>query len=355
MADAQGSPVLVAARRSRAALLARDKAAVSRLVQVYGQTWVALQKRLLDVENAIAAGEEQAAQKERLLALADQVEMEIARYAIYADQETLLGIQQAVPQALTDAARLVRARLGPYGDAAIKTYWNHLPADAVETLTGMTGEQSPLYQRMTDTLGRVVADQVRQQLLKGLALGWNSTRMQGVLRSTLGQGLTWSLAATRTARNWAYREATRAGYLANSKLVKGWTWHAALDLRACLSCWAMHGTEHPLSEALNDHWSGRCAMLPITATWAELGFPQVPESTTLVEPGEQRFAGLSEAEQRQLMGPAMWQAWKDGKFRFGDLSTPTQDDVYGEMLVEASLKGLLGEGAKAYYQNGGAP
>jgi hypothetical protein len=118
----------------------------------------------------------------------------------------------------------------------------------------------------------------------------------------------------------------------------------------CLSCWAKHGTVHPLSEPLNDHWCGRCAAIPNTRSWAELGFEGIPETGVEIEPGEDVFGRLDEQAQRQLMGESMWKAWKDDAFQFSDLSTPYQDDVYGEMWTEASLKGILGEKAKDYYK-----
>ena len=50
------------------------------------------------------------------------------------------------------------------------------------------------------------------------------------------------------------------------------------------------------------------------------------------------------------MGGAMFDAWRAGEFRFGELSVRYDDAVYGDMLREASLVGLLGERAEAYYR-----
>jgi len=57
--------------------------------------------------------------------------------------------------------------------------------------------------------------------------------------------------------------------------------------------------------------------------------------------GEDWFSNLSEAQQKQMMGIEKWKAWKDGKFKLGQLSADHQDDVYGAMKSEASLKDLL--------------
>ncbi len=51
-----------------------------------------------------------------------------------------------------------------------------------------------------------------------------------------------------------------------------------------------------------------------------------------------------------MMGLAKFAVWKAGKIDWPDFAARFTDDVYGEMLVEASLKGILGEQAKQYYQ-----
>lgn len=70
------------------------------------------------------------------------------------------------------------------------------------------------------------------------------------------------------------------------------------------------------------------------------------------EPGPVRFAGLDAERQRAIMGPALYAAWRAGDVRWGDFSRPYQDNVFGEMLRAASLRDLLGDGARRYYTNG---
>ena len=43
------------------------------------------------------------------------------------------------------------------------------------------------------------------------------------------------------------------------------------------------------------------------------------------------------------MGDTKYEAWKEGKFEFSALSSQHDDDVYGLMRNETSLKDLLGE------------
>lgn len=114
-----------------------------------------------------------------------------------------------------------------------------------------------------------------------------------------------------------------------------------------MSCIAKHGGKYPVDAVLNDHHMGRCTQIPSLRMAEQLGITP-PE----IEPGEKWFKRQNEATQRQLMGPAMFDAWKANAIRFSDLSQTYDDPVYGTMTREASLKELLGERAKEYYKNG---
>jgi hypothetical protein len=80
-----------------------------------------------------------------------------------------------------------------------------------------------------------------------------------------------------------------------------------------------------------------------------LGY-NIPDTNPAVEQGEAWFRRLSPSQQEQRMGSPMFKAWRAGKVRFADLSRPYSDQVYGEMLREASLKDILGPQAKQYYR-----
>ena len=105
-----------------------------------------------------------------------------------------------------------------------------------------------------------------------------------------------------------------------------------------MSCWAQHGSVHEVNEPLQSHHNCRCTQIPLVPLAARLGIkpPDVP-------PGEELFKGLSEVEQRKLMGPGMYDAWREGKFSFSDLSVPYEDKIYGTMARVATLKELVGK------------
>ena len=72
--------------------------------------------------------------------------------------------------------------------------------------------------------------------------------------------------------------------------------------------------------------------------------------------GEAYFKTLGMEEQRKVLGPAKWLAWKEGKFEFGDIVKSTFSPTWGEGKGVASLADLMEEKDANYYlrlvQNG---
>jgi hypothetical protein len=95
----------------------------------------------------------------------------------------------------------------------------------------------------------------------------------------------------------------------------------------------MHGTRHSADEVLDDHYNGRCSMIPITIT----------NPNPDIESGLEWFGKLDEDKQREILGDSKYEAWKDGKFDLDQLTHQKDEPVYGTMRVERSLKSLLGE------------
>lgn len=91
-------------------------------------------------------------------------------------------------------------------------------------------------------------------------------------------------------------------------------------------------------------------MVPVTVSWEELGLPGLPDTRPQVTSGRDWFEGLSDTEQRQYMGGAMWRAWKDGAVKWEELSHEHDDPTYGLMRVMPSLKQILGQKAQDYYR-----
>ena len=300
--------VIALARIFRDAILAHDKVALSRLIKAYGGIWARLQDKadllaleIAGMDEVTPAAVLRMARYKELLA---QTEKELTRFSGYMQTELIAGTQGSIALGTRHAGALLR-------EAGITGGFNRLPTSAIETMLGFLQDGSPLFTRI-EALAPFTAKRVADALVEGI-------------------GLTDALRMTRTAQLWSYREASRANYIANADVVSGWIWWADLPGEPCMSCIAEHGTEHPLTESLDDHYNGRCAALPLLRG----------EAPGQVGAGEDWFASLDEAKQKELMGESRWDAWKSGRFDFSDLSATHEDDVYGTMRSEATLESLL--------------
>lgn len=346
-------PIVEALNKFRAALLRRERAVATRLVQAYGEAYQKLKYDIAALESAIAelgpgATWEQVERLSLYRSLLRQIRDEVNNYAAFAESEIGEGAQAAIETALLNSEELVQLALPGLTRAQVSGLWNRLVPEQVETMLGFLQSDSPLYVNLSK-LGADVAALTAEKLRLGIILGYNPRKVARLITQATGQGLTWSLKTARTANLWAYRLASHTSYQANNHVVSGWIWFAQLgDPRTCLSCTNMHGSEHSVDEVLNDHHQGRCTPIPQVVSYRDLGF-NIREVRPQYQRGEDWFRGLSAAEQKTIMGAGMWGAWKKHEFEFADLSVPYQDEVYGEMLREASLKGLLGERAKVYY------
>lgn len=164
---------------------------------------------------------------------------------------------------------------------------------------------------------------VRSQLIRGILSGDNPRHTAELMVAATGDrftgGLARALNISRTEILDAMRSAQRATDLANPGIVTGWVWTAHLGARTCRSCIAMHGTVYPVEEpGPLDHQSGRCARVPKTASWAALGFPDIPEPDLGIQDAADWFDSLTVEEQRGILGARGWDAWRRGDYPMSD-------------------------------------
>ena len=190
---------------------------------------------------------------------------------------------------------------------------------------------SPLYERL-DMITTATIESVVDAIISGIGQSFNPRKTADLIQDAFGGGLTDALRNMRTVQIKAYQESARANYIASDGIVTGWVWFANLNGNPCMSCVAMHGTEHTLDETLDDHYNGECAPLPL-----------IPEFGNPVEQtGQSWFDGLSDSRQRELMGKGKHEAYKAGKFEFSALSNKQDHDIFGTMRTETPLKDLIG-------------
>lgn len=165
---------------------------------------------------------------------------------------------------------------------------------------------------------------MRRALTKAAAAGLNPTRAaRDMLRLVEGEfhgGLARAVTIARTELLDAGRATSAAVHAANADVVQSWVWIASLSHRTCPGCWAMHGTEHPLTEAgPNDHHCGRCARLPKVRPWRDLGI-DLDELPDMVPDAATAFGKLPRVDQLAVMGPGRLALLEGGVIRIGDLA-----------------------------------
>jgi hypothetical protein len=102
----------------------------------------------------------------------------------------------------------------------------------------------------------------------------------------------------------------------------------------------MHGTRHSIDERFASHIVCRCVMVPETLTWAELGFPGIPDTDLDIELGTVAFDRLSTAEQQSILGPGKYNAYRAGTLTLPDLVGIKNNEKWGRSRYERSLAAL---------------
>jgi SPP1 gp7 family putative phage head morphogenesis protein len=335
--------------RFRDQLLRRERTSATAITRFYGESWRRLQEdiRTLQAEHfaRIQAGETltegQIWRLQRMQAIQAQVEQELAKFAPFAADTIAAGQREAIEAGQRNAYDLVQAAFLP--EMGINVNFATMPRAAVEQMVGFLADGSPLRDVITKHVGDA-GDRFGATLVTGLAAGWNPNKLARELRGAFGLGLTDALRIARTEQLRAYRTAAANTYRANSHVVKAWERHAQHDTRTCMACLVLDGTRYELDQEMDDHVQGRCAMLPVTKTYAELGI-DAPEPDFSREKGIDWFQRQNEADQIAMMGQGKWQAWKDGLFSLEDLPHKVEDPVWGPSWVPSPLYKLLGEDA----------
>jgi SPP1 gp7 family putative phage head morphogenesis protein len=326
----------------RTLLLSRDQ----RLLNQIGSLYLSVADRieleigqlLRRIADARAAGEFVSPawlqRERRLSSLLRQVQGEMNGFAKTATA-AVTGEQRAqVELAAQHTIELLGAQSG------LESSFNRLPKRAVNAIVGATSDGSPL-RGIFDRLGQHVSARLREELVQGVAMGTGTDRTARRIRDLLnGNGArARTIARTETIR--AYRESGFQTAQKNDDVLRGWTWIAALN-RSCPACIVMHGTFHKGTERLASHPNCRCAQRWETKTWAELGISGLGETGPApVEPGAQWFRDQSPEEQRAILGPAGYDAYRSGKLKLENFVGRSRDPKWGPQYFTRSLHDAL--------------
>jgi hypothetical protein len=219
-------------------------------------------------------------------------------------------------------------------------------APQVEAIrAGINYVESPAFRQKLVGIADYHAEKIENLLITAIAQGRNPRETARLARQYL-QGeapLVDALRMTRTTQIYAARRGSQAVYQRGA--VERWLWSANLgNPRTCMACIAMHGTVHSVDEVLNDHHNGRCAPVPITPTWRELGLDGGEEIQ--VETGVEWFLRQPAGEQQRIMKPELYDAYQRGLFQFRPerVVGVYGDDLFGPMRRRRTNEEILGNG-----------
>ena len=317
------------------ALLAYEEAQIARMVKAWMTVDRALAADIRTLAEEIArlrsAGEVVTEARlyrlSRYQSLVAQIQAEIARYERHAAQIILAGEERLVQLGLSQAQGAIRAMYQTFG---VRGAFNRVPVRAVEYLVGLTADGGPLFGVLQQrALTPAAIEGLTNTLIEAVARGWNPRKTARMMQDGVAGGLQKALVIARDQQLRAYRMASDQQYR-ESGVVSGKRRVAAKDGRTCLACLAMDGELIPVGMEMYDHTQGRCTAIPVVEGLPALSWQY----------GPQWFETLSAAKQRAMMGPGRYELWREGKFEFRDLATPTYDPVWGRGLAVTPLAQL---------------
>ncbi|HEX2907419.1 MAG TPA: hypothetical protein VHO69_11195 [Phototrophicaceae bacterium] len=268
-----------------------------------------------------------------------------------------LALLRDLDPALQQAARLVDAAGVDVQEAGITAgaegarrltgasylglHWNVPDPEAVARLVNYTGKSA--WAGAVGDYPKAIIQTINRLALRNFLAGMNPLQSSRLIRQQV-ENLPAATANNllRTLQLTAYRDSTAESYKANADILDGQIRLANLDTRCCMACVVLHGTELPVGDRVDEHHQGRCTSIG-----------KLKGRRYDIESGMVWFGRQTPERQQALMGGAAFRAWKAGEIRLPDFVGNYRDPVFGRMVRENSLKGMIGDRAKRYYSIGG--
>lgn len=254
-------------RRHRKRLIDRERAAFREMLIAYQQIDRELRRSIRDlgekIRLATAAGETISEgwlmREHRLATLINEVKDQIDRFGQTATaitrREQLVAIQIAIGES-NELLRLMTSSLDVPITARINPRF-------IEDAVGMMGDGSPIIDYYRKNLAPKVAEAIRVEVTKGVALGTDFRTIANRLVQTGQITRSRALMVARTEVNRVRREATREQYRENSDIISGWEWVASKSRRTCPACLALDGRQFTLDDEFPQHPNCRCTMIAV--------------------------------------------------------------------------------------------
>lgn len=297
----------------------------------------------------------------RYIDLIDQTYATVDNYSKILKEDVRRGATDTFNQAQEDALGLIDRQLPGY-EENIKPF-NRLNKNAAEQYMGSTySERTSPLPGVFRSMGPEAGDTLDREILNGISQGLHPN---DVVRnaSAVMTASQLSRAATiaRTEMYRSYREANRRVFAQNDDIVDKWIWHAHIGEYTCAACYASHGEEFDVKEPMASHPNCRCTQIPKTKSWEDLGI-DMPDSAEMQygregqwvngqwvtsrtgrrkRTGEERFAELTDLEQRKILGPKKYAAYKAGDIQLRDTIVTRKNGRWGKTRSVGSLDQAL--------------
>lgn len=322
-----------------------DRAAAKELVDAYKPVQQNLDKRAAQITRLAqmrALKPWEIGWRTMLTTLRSQVVGELAVFHAVATgiigrgQEAAIGLTSTGSRMIVDAGLPQLIKLDNLARLGIQ--WNRVPREAFQAFVGISGDGKPLGELLT-RYGAQDAAIITQEIGTGIAEGRGPREVARLARNKTGMPLTKALTVSRTEINRAHREASRLNYANNPNIVKGYRRLAAKDERTCMACISLDRKLYPTNEPLDAHPNCRCAMVPETLTYQDLGL-DIPEPPP-PESAQQWFQGQSPGVQAGMIkNKRILSAYQDGRIGLEDMVQITSNPVWGKSATVKSAKAL---------------
>lgn len=314
--------------------------------RAWDQTAADLEQALIEAAATRQAGERltwrQLSRIDRFQAAMRRLAQQLDDLAATGRVQIVDGAGEAVSVAREFEPRLIASQLPAVGPstAELARQFN-VAGPAFDQIVRRAQER--IVSRMQPLSAEAMA-QMRRELIRGITVGANprvtARRMLQRLERQFAGGLTRALRIARTEQLDAYRAGNALVDEANTEVLQGWTWVAALDDRTCIACVSMHGRQFPTTTpGPEGHVQCRCDRVPVTKSWRELGFA-VDEPPSLLTDGRAWFDQQPVAVRRQIAGPARLQALEDGTVGWDDLARRQHNDGWRDSYSVTPLRDL---------------
>lgn len=328
----------------RRRIIEREGPAVAQILRAYERAEFEILFRLRELLIQIEQDEPTSAMvmagwltlQERYTVLLDQIAMQMGALSSGAIAAITAAQSDVVMMAVSAGQEFFEAEGGV---ARIGSQWNRLPAEALEEFIGRTQVGSPL-REVFDQYAPAVGREFEEKIQQALVLGENPREaarqirqaIEGIPNDALADAVRpvkvakeRALVTARTEIVGAHRSASIRNYAENVDTVLQMRRIAALDMRTCIACWALHGRTYQPGQPIHLHPQCRCTVAPVF------------ETTDPWNNGAQELGARGEAFERELLGS--WYApYKERGLEA--LVTLSEDAGWGPQARVTPLKDL---------------